>query len=427
MNKEIKDSGISWIENIPNEWNICRMKDVVYLYTGNSIKDEDKDSYTDKVDAYPYISTKDVDVIYHTINYDNGLYTKENDSLFKKADIGSSLVCIEGGSAGKKKAFVEQKVSFVNKLCCFAPKGIEGKYLFYYLCSPNFEIEFNKFVSGLIGGVSVSTLKNFTVILPPPLEQQKIADFLDTKCSEIDKLVSLQEKMIEELKAYKQSVITEAVTKGLNPNAPMKDSGIAWIGEIPEHWEVCFIKQVMRNKSIKGFPNEKVLSLYRDFGVVLKDSRDDNHNVTSEDTSSYKLVEIGDFVINKMKAWQGSMAVSDYRGIISPAYYICNFIGLNINKKYIHYLLRNETYKVEYMRLSSGLRVGQWDLNIDDFLRIKMILPPIFEQQQIADYLDKKCAEIDELVAVKQQKIETLKEYKKSLIYEYVTGKKEVI
>ena len=201
----------------------------------------------------------------------------------------------------------------------------------------------------------------------------------------------------------------------------MKNSGIPWIGEIPEGWKMCFIKQIMRNKSIKGFPNERVLSLYRDYGVVPKDSRDDNHNVTSDDTSSYKLVDDGDFVINKMKAWQGSMAVSEYRGIISPAYYICRFTTTDINKRYIHYLLRNDSYKTEYMRLSSGLRVGQWDLNIDDFLRIMMILPPLAEQQRIAEFLDRKCAEVDEMIALQEQIIEELKAYKQSVFTEAVT------
>ena len=201
----------------------------------------------------------------------------------------------------------------------------------------------------------------------------------------------------------------------------MKNSGIPWIGEIPKGWTVCFIKQIMRNKSIKGYPDEMVLSLYRDYGVVPKNSRDDNHNVTSEDTSSYKFVEVGDFVINKMKAWQGSMAVSDYQGIISPAYYICRFTTDDIDRRYIHYLLRNDTYKAEYMRLSSGMRVGQWDLNIDDFLRIKMVLPPLPEQQKIASFLDRKCAEIDEMIALQEKIVEELKAYKQSVITEAVT------
>ena len=207
----------------------------------------------------------------------------------------------------------------------------------------------------------------------------------------------------------------------MKTNREMVNSGIPWIGEIPKDWKVCFIKQIMRNKSIKGYPDEMVLSLYRDYGVVPKDSRSDNHNVTSEDTSSYKFVEVGDFVINKMKAWQGSMAVSEFQGIISPAYYICRFTSNEVNKRYIHYLLRNDSYKAEYMRLSSGLRVGQWDLNIDDFLRIKMVLPSLEEQQKIASFLDRKCSEIDEMIALQEKIVDELKAYKQSVITEAVT------
>ena len=199
-----------------------------------------------------------------------------------------------------------------------------------------------------------------------------------------------------------------------------KDSGIEWIGKIPETWDVLQIRRIMRNRSERNQPNAVVLSLYRDWGIVPKDSRDDNHNVTSEDTSSYKVVSKGNFVINKMKAWQGSMAVSDYDGIISPAYYVCSFTK-EVCKKYVHYLLRDASYKPEYMRLSTGMRIGQWDLNIDDFLRIKAIIPPLAEQQRIASYLDEKCEEIDSLIALQEQMIEKLKAYKQSVITEAVT------
>ena len=200
-----------------------------------------------------------------------------------------------------------------------------------------------------------------------------------------------------------------------------KDSGIEWIGRIPEEWKTSEVKRIMRNKSIKNKPTAIVLSLYRDYGIVPKDSRGDNHNVTSEDTTTYKYVEVGDFVINKMKAWQGSMAVSDYEGIISPAYYVCSFTDNELDRKYIHYLLRNEAYKPEYLRLSTGLRVDQWDLGIDDFMKIPIILPPLPEQQRIASYLDKKCGEIDELIALQEKMIAQLTEYKQAVITEAVT------
>lgn len=201
----------------------------------------------------------------------------------------------------------------------------------------------------------------------------------------------------------------------------MKDSGIEWIGEIPEKWEVSQLKYAIRWKSEKGCPDAPVLSLYRDFGVVPKDSRDDNHNVTSLDTSNYKVVDIGDLVINKMKAWQGSMAVSDYRGIVSPAYHVCSITSNKVNKRYLHHLLRNPAYLPEYARLSTGMRIGQWDLGFDDFKNIPFLIPPLDEQAKIADYLDNGCASLDAILDKTRSSIEEYKKLKQSVITQAVT------
>ena len=206
----------------------------------------------------------------------------------------------------------------------------------------------------------------------------------------------------------------------------MKPSGIPWIGDIPEGWEVISIKEILRNVTIKDHPDARVLSLYRELGILPKDSRDDNHNVTSEDTAQYKFVRIGNVVINKMKAWQGSIGVSAYEGIVSPAYYVCEFLDNNQSPVFIHFLLRNKKLAQEFERLSTGMRVGQWDLGIDDFLRVKIPFPPLAEQKAIADYLDKKCALIDAAVAEAKKGIEEYKAWKKSLIFEMVTGKRRV-
>lgn len=201
----------------------------------------------------------------------------------------------------------------------------------------------------------------------------------------------------------------------------MKDSGIEWIGEIPEGWEVSQLKYATRWKSEKGCPDAPVLSLYRDFGVVPKDSRDDNHNVTSLDTSNYKVVDIGDLVINKMKAWQGSMAVSDYRGIVSPAYHVCSITSNKVNKRYLHHLLRNPAYLPEYARLSTGMRIGQWDLGFDDFKNIPFLIPPLDEQAKIADYLDNGCASLDAMLSKTRSSIEEYKKLKQAVITQTVT------
>lgn len=201
----------------------------------------------------------------------------------------------------------------------------------------------------------------------------------------------------------------------------MKDSGIEWIGEIPADWKVSLLKYSIRWKSEKGQPDATVLSLYRDYGIVPKDSRDDNHNVTSLDTSGYKVVDVGDFVINKMKAWQGSMGVSGYRGIVSPAYHVCEITNPEIDKQYFHHLLRNPTYLPEYMRLSTGMRIGQWDLGFDDFKNIPFVIPPVDEQRRIVAYIDRKCAEIDAVIERTKATIEEYKKLKQAVITEAVT------
>ena len=201
----------------------------------------------------------------------------------------------------------------------------------------------------------------------------------------------------------------------------MKDSGIEWIGEIPREWVVQKLKHSLRWKSEKGQPDSTVLSLYRDYGIIPKDSRDDNHNVTSLDTSNYKVVNKGDFVINKMKAWQGSMAVSNYDGIVSPAYHVCEITNQSIYLRYFHYLLRDQSYLPEYRRLSSGLRIGQWDLGFDDFKNIPFLVPPFYEQQSIADFLDTQCAHIDSVIEKTCAAVEEYKKLKQAVITQAVT------
>lgn len=202
--------------------------------------------------------------------------------------------------------------------------------------------------------------------------------------------------------------------------ADLKYSGAGWLGDVPAHWQIDKLKYHLKRNEPRNPGEQIVLSLYRELGVIPKDSRDDNHNVTSEDTSKYKYVRPGDFVINKMKAWQGSVAVSDYEGIVSPAYYVYNFMDDVFYKRYFHYLLRS-CYKDEFMRLSGGIRVGQWDLPSDALDNVLVLIPPINEQKSISAYLDTRCVEIDELVSDIQAQIDALEQYKRSVITETVT------
>lgn len=279
---------------------------------------------------------------------------------------------------------------------------------------------------GVRSSLNAKDLLNVPFPLISDAEQQAIADYLDDRCSKIDEIIAEATASIEEYKELKQAVIFEAVTKGLNKNVPMKDSNTRYLGSVPYSWSVSKLRWHLRRIEPRNPGNVPVLSLYREYGVVLKDSRDDNRNVTSEDTSNYKYVRVGDFVVNKMKAWQGSVAVSDFEGIVSPAYYVYHFTDSCFNKRYFHYLLRG-AYKDEFMSLSGGIRPGQWDLPSGRLDNIYVLIPSSDEQKDIADYLDEKVSYMDALISEKQALIDDLQAYKKSLIYEVVTGKRRVV
>lgn len=195
-----------------------------------------------------------------------------------------------------------------------------------------------------------------------------------------------------------------------------KQSEAAWLGNIPSHWDVQPLRAVTSLKSDKNRPDLPVLSVYREYGVILKDSRDDNHNATSLDTSTYKVVKPGDLVVNKMKAWQGSMGVSSHHGIVSPAYITCTTKAERVCPAYLHYLLRSTPLIGVYNSLSYGVRVGQWDMHYEDFKQIPIPLPPKNEQDRIVAFIDQKTAEIDAAIAKKEQLIELLGEQKEGLI-----------
>lgn len=207
----------------------------------------------------------------------------------------------------------------------------------------------------------------------------------------------------------------------MNKYSSYKPAKAPWLGLVPEHWDERRIKTAVRRSTESNHADATVLSLYRDYGVVVKSARDDNFNRTSEDTSNYKFVEIGDLVVNKMKAWQGSIAVSGYEGIVSPAYHVYKFRDSRIIGQYVHYLLRDQSYLPEYRRLSGGIRIGQWDLSAENFMNIAILVPPVDEQEAIVAFLDEKVCQLDDTVAEIERSIELLQEYRQSVISEAVT------
>lgn len=413
--REMKDSGIEWIGTIPFDWKCCKQKYEIQLINGRAYSDSEFE------EDGKYRILRVGNLFSNPTWYTSSLELPpdkycENGDLLYSWSMSYAPVIWTGEKVIYHYHIWKTKLS----------SNLNKKFAYYYLSALTDALK-AKIHETTMGFITMGVMNNSYIAFPCLKEQEIIVSFLDSKCSEIDAISADIQKEIETLEQYKRSVITEAVTKGLNPEAEMKDSGIGYIGIIPNHWVVEKIKYHLKYRGNRNPGGVQVLSVYREYGVIPKDSRDDNHNVTSEDTSNYRYVRVGDFVINKMKAWQGSMAISDYEGIVSPAYYVYEFSDEHFDRKYFHYLLRNKMYATEFLRVSGGIRVGQWDLSAYDFENTMVPMPPIKEQKKIAAFLDTKSTEIDSLIGEKKRQLEVLDSYKKSLIYEYVTGKKEVI
>lgn len=430
---QMKDSEVKWIGRIPENWDIAKIKFKANIYTGNSISDNEKENYEDSEDAIPYIATKDINVNNHKIDYENGMFIKENDNYFKRAPKNSSLLCIEGGSAGKKIGYTNQTVCFVNKLCCFTSDIMNNKFLFYTLNSNSFKEDFNQNIFGLIGGVSTEKIKNIKITVPSLKEQKSIVDFLDDKCEQIDKLIEIQEKEIDKLKEYRTSVITKAVTKGLDETVPMKDSGIDWIGKIPEHWDVGALKYNLKEKMIYGANESGVeynegLPRYIRITDIANDNKlkdNDKLSLTYEQAESFMLKD-GDVLFARSGGTVGKTFIyKDAYGLAAFAgYLICARCGKFMLPDYLYYW----TLSNSYFKWTNRIFIQSTIQNIgaNRYENMEICRPTINEQREIVKCLNNYCKEFDKIILFKQQKIEKLQDYKKSLIYEYVTGKKQV-
>lgn len=414
LTREMKDSGVEWIGVIPKEW---RLSTIGAHYKQRNEKVSD-------LDFTPLSVTKNgivpqLDTAAKSSNHnDRKLVMRDDFVINSRSDRKMSAgIAQEDGS-----------VSLIN--IALHSKDISREYTKYLLKNVSFAEEFYRWGSGIVADLwstKWDSMKRISIPVPSQEEQIQIAHELDKKVNAVDQIIFVTQNSIEELNGYKQALINEIVTKGLDKTTEMKDSGIEWVGKIPKNWRVSKSRFFLKEVSEKNHPREMVLSLYRDYGVIPKSSRDDNRNVTSLDTSGYKLVRKNQLVINKMKAWQGSMAISGFQGIISPAYFIYEIVDTAIYLPFLNYALRNVAYLDEYRRISMGLRIGQWDLNKDQFKNLKFAFPESKREQiEIVEYLDGKISKIDNLVIEKKQLVSELEQYKKSLVYEYVTGKKEV-
>lgn len=432
MNREMVNSGIPWIGDIPKDWDIDTIGN---LYTLRNEKVSDKD--------YPPLSVSKMGVVPQletAAKTDDG----DNRKLVKVGDFAINSRSDRRGSCGISA--YDGSVSLINTV--ITPREqMNPRFYSWLFHSELFADEFYKWGHGIVDDLWTTRwqeMKRISIVAPSLEEQQKIASFLDRKCCEIDEMIALQEKIVEELKAYKQSVISEAVTKGLNPDVPMKDSGTDWIGEIPEHWKMCRVKDILEagKDGIKIGPFGSSLTnkvngdgeckIYGQWNIVNKDFTAGKNFVSAEtykELDAYKIVA-GDILVSMMGTIGKCAIIPNglQDGIMDS-----HVIKIRINKNIINpeffelmYDKDNSTFIFEQLsRMKKGSIMD--GLNSSIIKRLNLLLPPIDEQQEIVSYLLEKRSKIESLISIKLSKIDSLKEYKKSIIYEYVTGKKEVI
>lgn len=425
-----KDSGIAWIGEIPEHWDknkIIRLFSIIG--SGTTPKSSKEDNYIGSVN---WIQSGDINGGYienckNTIS-DTALKEYPTLKIYKAPFI---IVAMYGASVGNIS--ISNIDGCVNQACCVMNETKQNfKYLFYAMNSVKRYLIY-KAEGGGQPNISQDKIKNTWMPIPPFEEQQSIATYLDQKCGEIDELITLQEEIITKLQSYKQSVITEAVTKGLDKNVPLKDSGIEWIGEIPEHWEIVDLKHLCK-KITDGSHFSPQTTDEGEFYITVSNVFEDKihfenaHKISIKDfntlISNGCQPPIGSILLTKDGTVGRTAVVNDNNFVVLSSLAILSLKD-KILAEYVKYVLDSDALQEPMKLLMAGSALRRITLN--KIYTLKMIYAPSFhEQQSIANYLDQKCSEIDELISIKQQKIEKLKDYKKSLIFECVTGKRKV-
>jgi type I restriction enzyme S subunit len=266
-------------------------------------------------------------------------------------------------------------------------------------------------------------LAELPYLVPPIDEQKRIADFIADICKKSDILSADIQSEIDVLGEYKKSVITETVTKGLNSDVDMRDSGVQWIGMMPEHWKCVKGKYILKYLQKPVRKDDGVITCFRDGEVTLRSNRREEGFTMSDKEIGYQGIDVGDLVVHGMDGFAGSIGISDSRGKASP---VLNVLDTDMDKKYVMYYLRSMAYSNVFLALATGIRVRSCDLRWNKLAELFYPVPPKDEQIEISKYIDKTLEETNKIIEIKKQQLETLEEYKKSIIYEYVTGKKEV-
>ena len=405
-----KPSGVEWLGEVPEHWEVLPLKRRSRLLT-------EKTEYRDNPIALENIEGWTGRLVETDSEFlGEGVAFEPGDILFGKLRpyLAKVYLAAKGGQA-------------VGDFHVTHPfDSLHPRFLQFLLLTK----EMIDLVNGSTFGAKMPRaswdfLASLHLSIPPLDEQSVIATFLDHETAKIDALIAEQQRLIELLQEKRQAVISHAVTKGLNPDAPMKNSGVEWLGEVPEHWEKSRLRALFRQEKRQDQPTSPVLSVYRDYGVILKDSRDDNHNKTPESLSAYQLVNRDDLVVNKMKAWQGSLGVSVLHGITSPDYAVFT-PHHNEFSLYLHFLLRSCRMTSVYRSISNGIRPAQWRIEPGVFLDLPVFLPPTHEQELIAGHISRESEKFDQLVKESESFVNLLQERRSALISAAVTGQIDV-
>lgn len=414
--REMKDSGIEWAGVIPNTWNINKGKYFMELLTRPTLE-------TDEV----ITCFRDGEVTLRSKRREEGFTVSLTEAGYQGIEIGDLVVHGMDGFAGS--IGISDSRGKATPVLNVLDTEQNKRYMMYLMRT----MAYCELFLSLATGIRVRTcdtnwkkLREIDYILPTIPEQKAIADFLDEQCAEIDTLVTDIQSQIEVLEEYKRSVITEAVTKGLDPDVEMRDSGIAWVGDIPAHWithPLYFYFGARKNKNALGLETN-LLSL--SYGKIIRKDINSNGGLLPESFNTYNIIEKDDIIIRPTDLQNDKRSlrtgIAREHGIITSAYIAMKAIK-SVNPEYFHYLLHAYDVMKVFYNMGNGVRQG---LNFSEFSRLMVFEPTIEEQNAIVEYLKEKCDEIDLAIAEKKQQIETIEEYKKSLIFEYVTGKKEV-
>lgn len=373
------------------------------FYFGRIIKKKVFELTPELIETYSkYTLVKDNDIIINGLNLNYDFVTQR---------IG---IVMESGIITSAYLSMRVRSDYSPMFYCYLLKSMDARKIFHGMGT------------GIRLTLSYKELRNILLPVPSRNEQDQIVHFLDWKVSMVNRLINTKRREIKAIDAMKRSVVSSAVTHGLNPDAPMKYSGVKWLGDIPAHWETIKLRQLLHPMSVKNHPELPLLSVVREQGVIVRDVADKeaNRNYIPDDLSGYKMVKKGQFAMNKMKAWQGSYGISNYTGIVSPAYFIFDVSFDNL--EYFHYAIRSKVYVNFFAQASDGIRIGQWDLQMDKMKEIPFIIPPTDEQVAIVAHIKRMLPKYDLAIKKLSEEVATLEEYKAKLIADVVTGKIDV-